>query len=86
MKRITFLGTVLSFGNKGDEAFIGHLYNWWVFKLILARILRAKDYGPVVSTYRVYGLLYGFVIVNSSIISDAFGGKFSIKNSLAKLL
>ena len=61
-------------------------YALGVSQLILARILRAKNYGPIVSIYRVYGLLHGFVITNSSIISGTLGGKFSIRNSLAKLL
>ncbi len=80
-----FVLTFLSLRSKAkDVSWIAYILG--VFKLILARILRAKNYGLTTSVYRVYGLLYGFVIANSYAISGALGGRFSIRNSLERLL
>ena len=55
-----------------------------VIKLIVGRILRGQDYGFLMSMYRIYGLLSGLVVGCASVISKAFGGNFSIRNSLTR--
>jgi len=55
-----------------------------LFELLISRALSARKYGHFF-IYRIYGILYGFVIGCAFTISTAFKGKFSIKNSLSKL-
>jgi glycosyltransferase involved in cell wall biosynthesis len=52
--------------------------------LVISRALSARDYGFLISASRIYGLLYGFVVGCSYLISKALGGRFSIRNSLNK--
>jgi GT2 family glycosyltransferase len=69
-----------------EKEFSWVIYILGVITLMASRITKVKDQGPVASAYRIYGLLYGFVIGSASIISKTFGQEFAARTLLSKLL
>jgi len=56
-----------------------------IFTIIFAYVLKTRKYGLFTVIYRVYGLMYGFVVACSIIVSTFFGGNFSKLNALSKI-
>jgi glycosyltransferase involved in cell wall biosynthesis len=52
--------------------------------LVISRALQARTYGLTIALARIYGLLYGLTVGCAYSISNAFRGRFSIKNALRK--
>jgi len=69
-----------------EKEFSWAIYVLGVITLMASRITKVKDQGPVASAYRIYGLLYGFVIGSASIISRTLGQEFATRTLLSKLL
>jgi glycosyltransferase involved in cell wall biosynthesis len=54
--------------------------------LLISRASSAKKYGVAISTSRIYGLVYGFVVGCAFYISKKLGGNFSLETALNRFI
>jgi len=69
-----------------EKEFSWVAYILGITTLTISRLMRAREYGLLISIYRVYGLLSGFVTGCAYMISKTLKRSFPIRTSLSRLL
>ena len=69
-----------------EKEFSWVAYILGITTLTISRLMRAREYGLLISIYRVYGLLSGFVTGCAYMISKTLKRSFPIRASLSRLL